>query len=72
VAEKPSIPYAVQVEVVTDPPRRVLHVKTLLQHLPSTPGFDAERHYEMMKAIGQVVGPRLEYDACVIHAPDHP
>ena len=28
MSEKPSIPYAVQIEVITDPPRKILHVKT--------------------------------------------
>jgi len=69
--DKPIIPHATQVEVIVDPPRSILHVKTELQHHPTTPGYDAERHYEMMQAIGRLTGPGCEYDRYVIHAPDN-
>ena len=40
MSEKPSIPYAVQIEVIADPPRKILHVKTLLPLNSSTAHFD--------------------------------
>jgi len=70
MSEKPSIPHAVQIEVITDPPRKILHVKTLLPLNSSTVDFDAARHNEMLKAIAELVGPRCEYDAYVVHGPD--
>jgi hypothetical protein len=70
MSEKPSIPYAVQIEVITDPPRKILHVKTLLPLNSSTAHFDTARLNEMLKAIAEVVGPRYEYDAYVVHGPD--
>ena len=70
MSEKPSIPHAVQIEVIIDPPRRILHVKTLLPLNSSTAHFDAVRLNEMLKAIAELVGPRCKYDAAVVHGPD--
>ena len=70
--ETPKIPYAKEVWVEPRPPLKILHITTDLQHHPSTPGYDAERHEEMMRAIGALVGPRCEYDRYEIHAPDNP
>ena len=46
------------------------HVKTLLPLNSSTAHFDTARLNEMLKAIAEVVGPRCEYDAYVVHGPD--
>lgn len=61
MSKSPSIPHALQIEVVRDPPRKILHVTTLLPLNPSTPGFDAVRRDEMLKAIAELVGPRCEF-----------
>ena len=70
MAENPTIPHATHIEVVRDPPRKILHVRTALPLYPATPGFNAVRREEMLKAVARVVGPRCEYDAYVVHGPD--
>jgi hypothetical protein len=68
---KISVPYA-RVHVVTVPPLKILHLETDLPYFPATPGFDADKHGEMMRAAAILCGPRCEYDRFEVHAPDKP
>ena len=56
---KPHIPHTRNTFVEASPPFKILHVVTDLMDKPSSPGFDAEAHAEMMRAIGPLVGERV-------------
>jgi len=71
---KVKIPYAenVFVDKLSEVPREILHVTTLLVGRPSSPGFDAEKAYELMVAIGKTQGGRDGYHGYKVHWADDP
>ena len=61
-----AIPHAHTVNVITDPPRKILHVGTALAENPGAPGFNAEAKHEMMQAIAKCVS-RKGLDGYKVH-----